>query len=282
MPHWPTGVKPHAWSDGFQWSDPTGPFLRLSADEAASFSAEGFVVLRGVLDPGLIATVRSIADELEKEREAELEAKGGREGISQQNAITFSSHLVAKSSALRDFVRNPVYSELCSDLIGPDVNLYWDQAVYKKPENPRRFPWHQDNGYTFVLPQQYLTCWTPLTTATIDNGCPQIVPGLHKFGTLEHTYIDPLGWECFNNPPVGPVSAEVEPGDIAVFSSLAPHLTGPNVTGNTRKSYIVQFAPAGAQVLLGNSAEGPPTGRRLCEGGSQFAILRGGAPVTDN
>ena len=280
MPDWPTGVKPHPWSEAFQWNDPTGPFLRLSSDEAASFSANGFVVLRGVLDPALIESVRSVVDELEKEREAELEAKGGREGISQQKAITFSAHLAAKSAVLRDFVMHRVYAELCCDLVGPDVNLYWDQAVYKKPENPRRFPWHQDNGYTFVLPQQYLTCWTPLTTATLDNGCPQIVPGMHKLGTLKHAYVEPLGWECFEDPPSPPVATPVEPGDIAVFSSLAPHLTGPNVTANTRKAYIVQFAPVGAEVLVGNPADGPPTGRKLCDAPDwQFAVVRRGAPV---
>jgi hypothetical protein len=40
----------------------------------------------------------------------------------------------------------------------------------------------------FVLPQQYVRCWTPLTTATIDNGGPQIVAGVHRLGTLsKHT-----------------------------------------------------------------------------------------------
>jgi len=33
-----------------------------------------------------------------------------------------------------------------------------DQAVYKKPAIPR-IPVHQDNGYTYIEPQQYLTCW---------------------------------------------------------------------------------------------------------------------------
>lgn len=42
-----------------------------------------------------------------------------------------------------------------------------------------------------------------------------------------------------------PVATPVEPGDIAGFSSLAPHLTGPNGTNETRKAYIVQFAPLG-------------------------------------
>ena len=40
----------------------------------------------------------------------------------------------------------------------------------------REFPWHQDTGYTFTLPQHYLTCWTPLVDATLDNGCPWVSP----------------------------------------------------------------------------------------------------------
>ena len=39
----------------------------------------------------------------------------------------------------------------------------------------------------------------------------------------------------------------VEAGDIAMFSSLTPHRTGPNRTNEIRKSYIVQFAPDGAR-----------------------------------
>ena len=280
MVDWPAGARPHPWSEGFKWDNPGGPFVRLSSGEAQSFGEDGFLILRGAFDPGLIERVRLVVDELEKDREAELKAKGGREGISQLDAITFSAHLVVKSETLRDFTRHQVYAELCCDLIGPDVNLYWDQAVYKKPENPRRFPWHQDNGYTFVLPQQYLTCWTPLTAATIQNGCPQIVPGIHRLGTLSHTYVDPLGWECFERPPAPPVPTPVEPGDIAVFSSLAPHLTGPNTTVDTRKAYIVQFAPAGAEVLRGNPYEGPPTGREPSDNPEwQFAVVRGGEPV---
>ena len=49
------------------------------------------------------------------------------------------------------------------------------------------------------------------------------------------------------------VSADTVPvparaGDVVVFSSLTPHRTGPNLTGETRKSYILQYAPDGAVV----------------------------------
>ena len=79
--------------------------------------------------------------------------------------------------------------------------LYWDQLVYKSPQKPREFPWHQDNGYVFIEPQQYLTIWLALTDATVDNGCPWVAPGGHRHGTLAHRYVHPLGLQCFDDHP---------------------------------------------------------------------------------
>ena len=181
--------------------------------------------------------------------------------------------------AARRFAAHPVFTDLCHDLIGPDVRLYHDQAVYKKPEKPRRFPWHQDNGYNFVEPQQYLTCWVALTDATLDNGCPQIVPGLHRLGTLRHHFVDPLGWEIFEDHPDA-IAAPVAAGGIVVFSSLSPHLTGPNTTASVRKAYILQYAPDRARVMRGETSE-PPTGSEPAnDSARQFPVLIGGQPVS--
>ena len=158
--------------------------------------------------------------------------------------------------------------------------MYHDQAVYKMTEKPRRFPWHQDNGYLFVEPQHYLTCWIALTDATIDNGCPQVVPGLHKEGTLAHYYVDTLGYECFEEPPTDPLVAEVKAGGAVFFSSLTPHLTGPNFTNSTRKAYIVQYASSGARVLEGNAEIGDATGSHaISDEPRGIAVLENGVPV---
>jgi phytanoyl-CoA hydroxylase len=179
---------------------------------------------------------------------------------------------------LRELSRHPTITAICADLVGPDVNLYWDQAVYKKPEKPRRFPWHQDNGYAYVEPQQYLTVWLALTDATAHNGCPVVAPGFHRRGTLAHRYVDPLGWECLGDP-AGAVTAEVPAGGAVVFSSLTPHLTGPNTTDAVRKAYILQYAPAGARVLQGQSPD-PPTGRVPADVPErQYPVLRNGRPA---
>ena len=146
-----------------------------------------------------------------------------------------------------EFTRSALLTDVCADLIGPDVRLYWDQAVYKKPGTESPFPWHQDNGYAFVEPQQYLTCWVALTDATEENGCPWVVPGLHRRGTLAHEYSD-IGFVCLRDPDDA-VAVPARAGSIVVFSSLTPHSTGPNRTGDVRKAYIVQYAPSGAEVV---------------------------------
>ncbi len=79
MLDWPTGVKPHPRSKGTN-ERPDGPYLRLSSEQAASFGTDGFVILPAALPPELIEKVRNVADELERERQSELDAKGGREG----------------------------------------------------------------------------------------------------------------------------------------------------------------------------------------------------------
>ena len=270
----------HPWNDGFTWVDRAGAPSTLTAEQVRHFDAEGYVVVPDLVDGATLARALAETDRFEAEADAFLQrVDGGRVAIAETGAITFSVHLAARSPALRDLTRHPTIVGLCADLVGPDVNLYWDQAVYKKPEKPRRFPWHQDNGYAYVEPQQYLTVWLALTDATVDNGCPWVVPGLHRGGTLQHTYVDPLGFECLSEPE-GAVAAEVPAGGAVVFSSLTPHLTGPNTTDAVRKAYILQYAPAGAEVLRGDPTAGPPEHREPADDPDrQYPVLRDGAPV---
>src|SRR5690606_5776456 len=90
---------------------------------------------------------------------------------------------------------------------------------------------------------------------------------------------EPLGWECLSEPD-GAVAAPVPAGGAVVFSSLTPHLTGPNTTASTRKAYILQYAPGGAEVLRGDPAAGPPTERELAQAPErQYPVLSKGRPV---
>jgi len=269
-------LRRHPWNRDFAWVPSEPPFSVFSPEQAAAFDRDGYVVLPDVFDAATLTEVTAEIDGFEAEVEAGLRQRDGeRFAIAEAGAITFATHLVGRSERLRAFSTHPFFVGVCADLIGPDVNLYWDQGVYKKPEKPRRFPWHQDNGYAFVEPQQYLTCWVALTDATLDNGCPQVARGLHLAGTLAHTYVDPLGLECLHDPDEVAV-AEVGAGGVVVFSSLTPHLTGPNTTAATRKAYILQYAPAGAAVLRGDPAQQPHAREPATDPRLQYPVVRAG------
>ena len=182
--------RPHPWNEGFTWQRTERESLRLlGPDQVEYFHEHGYVLVEGALDAGTLAEVTAVLDERAEATEAFLrQFPDDRLSIAEAGAILFSPHPVLASEVARRFAAHPVFAELCHDLVGDDVRLYWDQLVYKQPEKPRHFPWHQDNGYTYVEPQQYLTCWVPLTDTTIDNGCPWVAPGLHRLGTLAHEW----------------------------------------------------------------------------------------------
>jgi ectoine hydroxylase-related dioxygenase (phytanoyl-CoA dioxygenase family) len=273
-------AAPHPWNTGFTWQDHPGPFTTVTAEQAQRFDRDGFFVVDGLLTPDEVQRTIDEIDPYEAKVESFLQGqKDGRASIAETGAITFTAHLVKRSDWLRSLSGSPKLAGIATDLLGPDVRLYWDQAVYKKPEKPRRFPWHQDNGYTFIEPQQYLTIWLALTDATEDNGCPQVATGLHRAGTLAHRYVEPLGFECFEQPDEVAV-APVKAGGAVVFSSLTPHLTGPNTTDAVRKAYILQYAPDGAAIQVGDPTAGPPTSTTTCDDPDrQFLIARGGKPA---
>lgn len=244
----PTPI-PHELNTGFEWSPtPATPPRRLTADQLAEFDDRGFFILRQALSQELLDAVEAAIDPLERRHDQALREKDAAinsNAISSADTITFTTHLVTRSPFLRTFAAHPVIREICADLIGERMRLYWDQSVYKKSGRPQEFPWHQDNGYTFVEPQQYLTFWIPLVDVDIQNGCPWIAPGLHKLGTLKH-WATPIGLKCLDDVP-NAVAAPADRGDIIVFSSLAPHRTGPNLkAGTVRKAYILQYTPDGA------------------------------------
>jgi ectoine hydroxylase-related dioxygenase (phytanoyl-CoA dioxygenase family) len=255
-------MTPHPLSAGFHWTDSPVSDGPLSAADIAQYDRLGYVVARAVLPRSVVDEVRMAIDDWEARTEDFLlRQPGGEMFIASAGQITFTVHIARRDAVAAAFVEHPALRGVARQLLGEDTTLYWDQAVYKKPEPNRVFPWHQDNGYAFVEPQQYLTCWVPLTPATVHNGCPRVAPGLHRCGTLQH-WAEPWGLTCLETVDAVQV-AEADPGDVVVFSSLTPHMTGPNRTAEVRKSYIVQYCHAGAEVVAADGTRTPITERVL-------------------
>jgi phytanoyl-CoA hydroxylase len=268
----------HPWSQDFTWNSQTR-CEHIGAQLREEFEERGFFVLDRLFDADQVAGIADETDRSQATVQRYLSRlPGHRLHSSEEGAIVFAQHLVARSPRLRDLVLDPRLLGIASDILGPDVNLHWDQAVYKMPDKPQTFPWHQDNGYSFVVPQQFLSIWISLTDIAEDEGCMWMAPGLHKLGTLRHESLSPVWIRCFESYEKA-IPVPVRAGSAVVFSSLTPHMSDANRKGQTRKAYLVEYAPHGAKLLVGNPIKGMPIGEQpLGKTSWRFSVLRDGEP----
>ena len=123
----------------------------------------------------------------------------------------------------------------------------FDHAIYKAPFNHTETPWHQDQAYTGHrrLLQTY-HFWIPLQPASVDNGCMHFVTGSHTAGKVPHT-TNPGGHVRRTAvPPDAQIEACPLPvGGVTVHSPLTLHYTGPNLTAEVRRAWILHFGPFG-------------------------------------
>jgi ectoine hydroxylase-related dioxygenase (phytanoyl-CoA dioxygenase family) len=217
----------------------------ITKEQKAQLAKDGFFVLENIFTT---AEMNELAEWIEahQRRHAEnIRKHGGTEGISRAEEITFTAFLAEEDENIREFVTRPEWVKIATEVLGPDVDLYWNQAVFKMPEGEKEFPWHQDDGYTPVEPSPYLTLWLALNDATVENGCIYVRPGSHKQGLVPHRQ-SPIGLICHaaDDPDQG-IPVPVKAGSVAVFYSLTMHKSGVNRSTGPRKAYIIQYSKAG-------------------------------------
>ena len=138
---------------------------------------------------------------------------------------------------------------LASQLLGHPVFCTFDHAIYKPPRTSPATPWHQDQAYAGVPRALHAVhLWIPLQEATPENGCMWFVPGSHTSGLVAHDRVEgtraTLVARLAENTAA--VCCPVSVGGATVHGPLTLHMTGPNLTGASRKAWIVHFARFGA------------------------------------
>lgn len=208
------------------------------------YRTQGFVVLERVFSAEEMAEL-ALLIEAHHQAHAERLQKVGTEGISRAGEIAFTSHLAERDPELLEFVRRPEFVAISTKVLGPDVDLYWNQSVYKEGCGDAEFPWHQDDGYTAVVPSPYLTLWLAVSDATPENGCLSVLPKSHEQGLAPHTQTS-IGLSChsLDDPDQG-VSVPIPAGSMIAMQSLTFHKSGVNRTEGMRKAYVIQYSAAG-------------------------------------
>ena len=166
--------------------------------------------------------------------------------------------------------------DVIEDLIGPEIYSNPVQHIRIKPPEthlpgvPRDHhgrlagfdvgatPWHQDNGV--VMPSadatDMLTVWLPLTRASLEYGCLEVVAGSHRQGLLHHC---PSSYGLYIPDSLldseRMVSLPLERGDVIFMHRRTCHSSLPNTSGQVRISFDLRYNPTGQ-----------PTGREIFPG----------------
>ncbi|MET0903774.1 MAG: phytanoyl-CoA dioxygenase family protein [Acidimicrobiales bacterium] len=215
-----------------------------SGADLAQFRNVGYFIAAGVFSPEECDAAREHIEQAAFEL-----ALGDQE----EGPLSYRPMMHLTSPELTAVATDPRWAPIVLPLLGTgDARLYWEQAVAKPPQARTELPWHQDNGYTPLVPEEYVTCWLALDDAVVDNGCLWVIPGSHHRGTQRHVNHEGGGpFRVGHHGPAGDgVPVPVAKGSVLVFSSLMMHRSGPNTTDRPRRAWILQFCSAGARSAL--------------------------------
>ena len=106
------------------------------------------------------------------------------------------------------------------------------------------------------------SCWMPFETATLENGCMQVIPKSHKRGPLKHikTTDDYIVTEDQYNPKET-LAVPMNPGDGLFFHSLLLHSTSENKSEKSRRAITMSYM-ASEYHYIGNTPK--PNYLKIC------------------
>ena len=220
----------------------TAPLPSITDADLEAFESVGHFTVHDVFTPeecdAIVADVEQAAFELALGEQAD-------------GPLSYRPMLHLTSPALQVVACDPRWAPIVLPLVGTgDARLYWEQCVTKPPQARTELPWHQDNGYTPLVPEEYVTCWLALDDADLENGCLWVIPGSHRSGTVRHHNGAGPFRVGYDGPDADGVPVPVARGSVLVFSSLLMHRSGPNVTDRHRRAWILQYCSKDASSAL--------------------------------
>lgn len=238
-------------------------------EQVEQFRELGYFVVEPQWSLAELDEVLRVCQRLHADRVRDAEASGDARRAEFERLRPFIGQAHSRSDVLARFAKSPIYMEACRRFVGADADLYYNQVVIKAPEKGMQFGWHQDSGYMRTVPLEYITCWTAISRSTLENGCIWVIPGSHKRGLITHARVENTNsTDAVIESEEGAIPVEMERGQVAIFSSLTLHKSGPNVSREPRVGYVPQYHV--------------PNLRRADNGelfGDQYPVLRGGLPV---
>ena len=142
--------------------------------------------------------------------------------------------------------------DIAESLIGPNIQLFHDQALYKPALHGGEVFWHQDNAYWQCDPPNLVSIWIALDDDDEENGCMNVIPGSYLEGLAAHGRAES---EKGKLPALLEVKADVDravpvpvkAGYAMVHHCMTLHQTNPNRSSRDRRAMVIHYMQCGTR-----------------------------------
>lgn len=240
----------------------------LSKQQAQDWQNKGYFVLRGLVDNAecqalnqhAIDLIRQIDQAQSGEKGAQSKVKFGAISLAEKNFSTDVKQAEDRASKLynlhrrdgfRQFSRNKDLVACLGGILGPDVDVFNSQYIFKNPGAWGQ-PWHQDSLYFDFNKSPQVGVWLATSKATIDNGCLYVADGSHAETIHEHLpdsrpdanvgYLEIRDYDFSDELPL-----QMEAGDVLIFHSALMHKSVDNNSDKRRTALVYHYTQAGTK-----------------------------------
>lgn len=219
----------------------------IGAADVAAFNADGYVVIRGMLDAtetGLLGRAAHADRVLDQHSFGRGDGEGGTVRLSLWNHPTETIYgMIARCESIVGSMEK---------LLGGEVYHYHSKMIMKDPVVGGAWTWHQDYGYWYnngVLFPWMGSAFIAVDRATRENGCLQVIRGSYHMGRIDHVQSGQQAGadmarvrEILKRQEL--VYLEMEPGDVVFFHANTLHRSDQNKSALPRWSMICSYNAA--------------------------------------
>lgn len=240
----------------------------LTEQQAQDWQSKGYFVLKGLLDGAqcqvlnqhAIDLIRQIDQAQIGDKYAESKVKFGAISLAEKNFSSDVKQAEDRASKLynlhrregfRQFSRNKKLVRCLGGILGPDVDVFNSQYIFKNPGAWGQ-PWHQDSLYFNFTKSPQVGVWLATSKATIKNGCLYVADGSHSESIHQHLpdsrpdanvgYLEIRGYDFS-----GAKAVEMESGDVLIFHSFLMHKSVDNNSDSRRTALVYHYSQAGTK-----------------------------------
>ncbi|MEZ4621935.1 MAG: phytanoyl-CoA dioxygenase family protein [Caldilineaceae bacterium] len=220
----------------------------LTADQIAAYKQNGYVKLKEVFSPALLATFGAQIARVVQERNTQhlpLAERG-----TYAKAFLQITNLWEHDAKVKEFVMAKRLGQIAAQLMQVrGVRLYHDQALFKEPGGGFT-PWHADQYYWPMSNDNTVTAWIPLQPVPLAMGPLAFCIGSQQILSNRDIAISDESEQKINRSLTDYPKDETayELGEVSFHAGWTFHRAGPNQTDQMRGVMTIIYMEDGMVV----------------------------------